>query len=83
MEREKGLPISYLCDRYTTNTSKSQVGFMEIFVQPTWEIMAQFLTNVDLSNFETNKANWKSREAFYDEELSKQKIIVMYDLSFY
>lgn len=56
---------------------------MEIFVQPTWEIMAQFLTNVDLSNFETNKANWKSREAFYDEELSKQKIIVMYDLSFY
>lgn len=77
MEREKGLPVSYLCDRYTTNTSKSQIGFMDIFVQPTWEIMAQFLKGLELSHFEINKNNWRSREARYDEELS---IFIMINL---
>lgn len=45
---------------------------MDIFVQPTWELMGQVLTGVDLSNFEINRSNWKAREAFYDEELSNE-----------
>ena len=39
--------------------------------------MGQFLTGLELSHFETNKANWKSREAQYDEELSKLQVSVM------
>jgi len=33
-ERKLGLSISYLCDRNTVNTAKSQLGFIDIIVSP-------------------------------------------------
>ena len=33
-ERELGLPISNLCDRYSINVAKSQIGFFDFFVKP-------------------------------------------------
>ena len=70
-EREAGLPISYLCDRYTTNTAKSQIGFIEFIVHPTFELMKQALENIDISNLDLNKAKWKEQIEFYDKELGK------------
>lgn len=33
-ERELGLPISNLCDRYSVNVAQSQIGFFDFFVKP-------------------------------------------------
>ena len=66
-----GLPISYLCDRYTTNAAKSQIGFIDFIVQPTFDIIKQFLPNIDVSHIELNQSKWKKLIEKYDIELGK------------
>ena len=34
LEQERGLPVSMLMDRATTNIAKAQVGFIDIIVMP-------------------------------------------------
>ena len=65
------MPISYLCDRYTVNTAKSQIGFIDAIVFPTYQLLKQVAPKVDLSNFEINKNNWKDMIDHYEIELSK------------
>ena len=43
LERDKGVPISYLCDRYTTNLVKSQYEFISFIVSPIMEVISKFL----------------------------------------
>ena len=70
-EREKGLPVSYLMDRYTVNTSKSQVGFINIIVQPLYEVIKCFLPDIGvcITALEENKNIWNEKVAYYDEQL--------------
>ncbi|EGR31348.1 hypothetical protein IMG5_112180, partial [Ichthyophthirius multifiliis] len=70
-ERLLGLPIAYLCDRYTTNVSKSQTGFIDFIVKPLFEVVAIALPDLQqyLKNFETNKQNWIELQPKYEEEL--------------
>ncbi len=72
-ERKRGLPISYLCDRYTVNTSKSQLGFIDVIVLPTYEVMKTFIPLLQdyIGNLHDNKNYWRERIEFYDEKLSK------------
>jgi len=70
-ERELGLPITHLCDRYTTNTAKSQIGFIDFIVAPTFELMQQAFPKIDISNLEINKGKWKELIEHYDGELAK------------
>ena len=35
-EREKGMPISYLMDRTTTNIAAAQVGFIDVIIFPAY-----------------------------------------------
>ena len=42
-EKDKGLPISMLMDRKTTNIAKAQKGFIEVLVQPLWNEMLTVL----------------------------------------
>jgi 3'5'-cyclic nucleotide phosphodiesterase len=60
MERKLGLPISYLCDRYTTNMAKSQGGFIDFVVKPLYEVILVFLPDLQnyMPNFEENKKKW-------------------------
>jgi hypothetical protein len=69
-ERDAGLPITYLCDRYTVNTAKSQIGFIDFIVFPTFDILRQIIPKVDLSHFDANKAKWKEQIDYYDRELA-------------
>lgn len=39
LEKEKGLPVSLLCDRESTNINKSQLGFITYVVKPTFECL--------------------------------------------
>ncbi|KRX06400.1 hypothetical protein PPERSA_05013 [Pseudocohnilembus persalinus] len=70
-EKAEDLPVTYLCDRYTTNMAKSQGGFIDFVVKPLYEVLANFLPEVSniLSNFENNKDNWSKLIPVYEEKL--------------
>jgi len=71
-ERKLGLPITYLMDRYTVNTSKSQMGFIDVIVQPTFEVLKSFLPVLSefITNLDKNKDTLKGKIEFYNENLS-------------
>ncbi|EGR34747.1 hypothetical protein IMG5_002800 [Ichthyophthirius multifiliis] len=48
-EKELNLPVSYLCDRYTTNTAKCQIGFIDFVVFPLYSSIKLFLPKLDIS----------------------------------
>ena len=72
LERKAGFPISYLMDRYTVNIAKSQIGFIDVIVSPTFDVIKNYLPELTnyIPNFDTNKENWKTRIDGYDEKLS-------------
>ena len=59
-ERELGLPISHLCDRYSVVISKSQVGFIDLFIEPTFSNLLIVLPKVqhNLDVLEGNRQKW-------------------------
>lgn len=60
-------------DRYTVNTAKSQTGFMDFIVQPTFEVLKSFLPLLAecISNLEKNKLILNEKIEFFNEKLSK------------
>lgn len=42
-ERESGIDISPMCDRYNATIEKSQVGFIDYIVHPLWETWADLV----------------------------------------
>ena len=59
-------------DRFTVNTAKSQIGFIDVIAAPTFEVVKNFvpLFGDYFGNLENNKNIWKSKIDFYEEELS-------------
>lgn len=59
-ERDLCLPISQLCDRYTVNIAKSQVGFMDLFIEPTFTALLIVLPKAELNlqMLRQNKKLW-------------------------
>ena len=45
-ERKLGLPISMLCDRKTTHIAKSQIGFINFAVKPSYEALMNFTPEI-------------------------------------
>ena len=70
-EREMGIPISFLCDRYTITKAQGQVGFMEGVVTPFFSFFVKFFPGID---FLTDNLS-KNKEAFkkIKEEEEKRK----------
>ena len=60
-ERELGLPISNLCDRFGVNIAKSQIGFAELFIEPTFAVLELLLpaVSVNARHLAENKEKWK------------------------
>lgn len=46
IEKEKGLPVSFLCDRTTTVTSKAQIGFINNIVLPLYKIATLLMPSI-------------------------------------
>lgn len=67
-------------DRYTVNTAKSQIGFIDVIAAPTFEVVKSFVPIFGeyFGNLENNKNMWKSKIDFFEEELST--IIAFYFL---
>lgn len=59
-EKELGLPIGALNDRQTINLAKSQMGFIDFIVQPSFEAYAEYLPKVSVhyEQVKRNKENW-------------------------
>lgn len=69
-EREKGVPVSYLMDRYTTNIAAAQGGFIDGFIKPAYELLHQILPEVivNIRQMDENKIQWKALEEDYAPE---------------
>jgi hypothetical protein len=67
-EKSEKLPVSFLCDRNTTNIPKSQIGFITNIVLPCYKVLTQLLPSCGflLKNLYSNLENWKK----LDEENS-------------
>ncbi|EAS01283.2 3'5'-cyclic nucleotide phosphodiesterase family protein (macronuclear) [Tetrahymena thermophila SB210] len=74
-ERSQGIQITYLCDRYTTNTAKSQVGFIDFIVKPLYEVICNFLPELKnyMQQIDSNKQKWNELVSFYDQDLERIK----------
>jgi len=65
IEKKENLPVSFLCDRKTTNIPKSQVLFMTNIVLPSFKIISLFSNKLDFmtANIYENVEYWKKKEA--------------------
>ena len=67
LEKKSNLPISFLCDRSTTNIPKSQIGFINNIVTPCFNLLQQIAPKLKffMENLKRNSEYWAS-------ELEKQ-----------
>ena len=67
LEKSLNLPVSFLCDRSTTNIPKSQIGFINNIVMPCFNLLSQIAPKLSylVDNLKINCKYW-------NEELEKQ-----------
>jgi cAMP-specific phosphodiesterase 4 len=64
MEREHGLEVSPMCDRFMASIEQSQVGFMDFIAHPLWETWAELVfpdCQDILDNLESNRDWFNAR----------------------
>lgn len=68
LEKKNSLPITYLCDRTTTDIDAAQVGFIKFLVKPTFNLLARFSPNLNqlLENMDLNLS-------IYEEKVKEKK----------
>lgn len=62
LEKAQNLPVSFLCDRTTTNIAKSQPGFLNFIVIPFFQVISDVLPSMSEleQNARINVSNWAS-----------------------
>ena len=62
IEKKKNLPVSFLCDRESTNVPKSQIGFISGFIIPSFECLTSIFPNLGftLDNANDNLKQWQN-----------------------
>eukprot|EP00347_Sterkiella_histriomuscorum_P012408 403368693 len=72
-ERQMGLDITLLCDRKTTNVSKSQIGFIDFVVLPYFDAIAKILPQMEYSTMQLrqNKEQWVKHIDEYESQREK------------
>jgi hypothetical protein len=70
-EREKSMPISFLCDRNTAEVPKSQVVFIKSIILPNYEVLVDMFSEMLYmkENIENNLNCWMK---IYEENLKNQ-----------
>ena len=68
IEKEKGLPISFLCDRETTQIPQSQPGFVNFILAPLFSTVSEVMPEVNQLelNAKNNAEQWKAYEETED-----------------
>ena len=64
IEKEKGLPVSFLCDRETTQVGKSQPGFVNFILTPLFSTVSEIFPELKQLevNAKENAEKWKNLE---------------------
>lgn len=64
-EKKLKLAISPMCNRETTSTPQTQIGFIKFIVLPTYKLMAEMLPAVDMcvSILDSNLKYWEEQAA--------------------
>lgn len=71
LEKQQSLPVSFLCDRTTTNIAKSQPGFLNFIVIPLFSVVSEIVPG--LKELERNaRENVKHWEEFKESEQQMQ-----------
>ena len=62
MEKSKGLPVSFLCDRDKIDVPASQVGFLKGFIVNTFDCLANIFPklNYTMENAANNIKQWQN-----------------------
>ncbi|EGR33942.1 hypothetical protein IMG5_030060 [Ichthyophthirius multifiliis] len=77
VEKSNNLNVSFLCDRYSTNVSKSQIAFIDFIAGPQFDALQILLPKIDyqIKCIQDNKIKWKALEDFYEKQLKQQNKI--------
>eukprot|EP00347_Sterkiella_histriomuscorum_P005745 403355433 len=74
LERNRGSPISYLMDRTTVNIAKSQMGFLDVIINPSFVSADQVISlQEQLDHIQNNKEMWQTKFDEYEDQLSKDQ----------
>ena len=79
LEKEKSLPVSFLCDRETTNVAKNQPGFSNFIVIPLFTHLAELMPNLKpmLVQCKANTELWTHySESEEDKQVYAKKSVV-------
>ena len=66
LEKQRNLPVSFLCDRENTNVPQSQKGFITGFIIPTFEILTNIFPTLKFTLDNANK-NYKQWQKLLNE----------------
>ena len=74
MEKEKHLPVSFLCDRETTKVAQSQPGFLGFVVLPLYRSMIEVIPQAKIlvDQLEMNADEWKN----YEETVKDRRVYI-------
>lgn len=69
-EREKGMPISFLCDRNTADVPKNQIVFIKSIIIPNFEVLIEIFPELKhfKENIDNNVQSWMK---LYEEDQAK------------
>lgn len=71
LEKQENLPVTFLCDRNTTNVAGSQPGFANFIVIPTFTAISNIMPSLH-ARLEQCKDNIKKWEAYVETDEDKQ-----------
>lgn len=75
-EKAQNLPVSFLCDRETTNVAGSQPGFLSFIVVPLFKSLGEIMPELDAlrESAERNTDKWKAyKETEEDKQVYKKR----------
>jgi hypothetical protein len=74
-EREAGIALGYLSDKYSVNVAKSQVGFIDIIVEPLFKAVRESLplSDVCVRNLNANRSRWSDLIGQSEKELEERR----------
>ena len=77
LEKEKGLPVSLLCDRDTTDINKAMIGFINFVVKPSFEILVNIVPecNAYLTNIKQNLIFYENAVNKKDEKNDNNDVV--------
>ena len=64
LEKDQGLPISFLCNRDTTSIPKSQPGFINGITIPLWSVLSEIMPEMKeyVDEAKINVTKWEEYE---------------------